>query len=243
MLDRALLRSESGERRGIARFVAREPPQAGTASQARRAQCYHAYHRGSRFTEFIHNPGSEGATLDKGHGHAKAENSMPQPDRRSGLVRRIWPDEKEAYRALLKRLDPQTRRDRFCGAVSDAYVDEHVEHTWRTGACVFGAFVEHSLRGAAELHRTSSGGIAEAGLVVERGYQNGGIGTALLEAIVAAAGHRGCRSIRIACLRTNWSMRRLAMKAEAQLMLTFDEIHGEIIPPSGRARFAGSAQP
>jgi GNAT superfamily N-acetyltransferase len=74
--------------------------------------------------------------------------------------------------------------------------------------------------------------VAEAAFVVDPALRNRGLGTALLEATVLAARNRGHRAIRVICLRDNWPMRRLAQKAEAGLMLTFDEMHGEIRTPA-----------
>jgi GNAT superfamily N-acetyltransferase len=75
------------------------------------------------------------------------------------------------------------------------------------------------------------GEVAEAAFAVERSLQNQGIGTALLDVIVLAARNRGYAAIRVVCLRSNWAMRRLAQKAEARLLLTLDELHGEISAP------------
>jgi GNAT superfamily N-acetyltransferase len=45
-----------------------------------------------------------------------------------GLVRKLWPGEAEAYRDHLLRLDPESRRRRFSGAVGDDFIARHASH-------------------------------------------------------------------------------------------------------------------
>ena len=42
-----------------------------------------------------------------------------------GLIRKLWISEAEAYRDHLLRLDPDSRRNRFAGAVSDQFVSDY----------------------------------------------------------------------------------------------------------------------
>ena len=157
---------------------------------------------------------------------------MPSSLDRTLVVRKLRPDEGDLYRDFLLRLDPQTRRDRFCSGVSDAYIHEHVGRVVASGALLYGCFHDDDLCGAAELH---SGGPAEAAFAVARDCQDHGIGTALLEAVVLAARNRGHLVIRVTCLRTNEAMRRLAQKADARLILSYDEAEGEIRTPAPTA--------
>ncbi len=147
------------------------------------------------------------------------------------VIRKLRCDEGERYRDFLLGLDARTRRDRFCGGVSDTYVAEHAARAWER-ALVHGAFVDGHLCGASELHLDAEDGVAEAAFVVDPALRKRGLGTALLDATVLAARNRGFRAVRVICLRDNWAMRRLAQKAEAALMLTFDEMHGEIRTPA-----------
>ena len=146
-------------------------------------------------------------------------------------VRRLRADEHALYRDFMLGLDPVTRHDRFCAGVGDDFVRRHAARLFATDALVFGCFVDEVLCGVAELHAGRSGGPAEAAFAVGRQFQSGGIGTALLEAVVLAARNRGIARVRVACLRTNLAMRRLAQKAEARLTLTLDEVEGEIAAP------------
>jgi GNAT superfamily N-acetyltransferase len=149
----------------------------------------------------------------------------------NAVIRKLRPDEAATYREFLQRLDPPTRRDRFCSAISDAGIAAHVARTWTAPVLVHGCFVDGVLRGAAELELSDPGQGAEAAFVVEPGFRNRGIATALLDVTVVAARNRACRSVRVVCLRHNWAMRRLAQKASAELLLSLDEIEGEIRAP------------
>ena len=151
---------------------------------------------------------------------------------RGAVIRKLSADEAPLYRNFLLGLDAQSRRDRFFVHASDAYVMAHADRTWDGNTLLHGCFVDGELRGVAELHLGAHGPAAEAAFVVDPALRNQGIGTALLEATVLAARNRGYRCIRVACLRNNFAMRRLAQKAEAKLMLTFDEVHGEIVAPT-----------
>jgi GNAT superfamily N-acetyltransferase len=98
-----------------------------------------------------------------------------------GTVRRLWLGETELYRQHLLRLDPESRRNRFGGAVSDEFVRRYSEPSALRGVIIYGFFVDGVLRGAAELRLLARAGDAEAALSVERAWQSRGVGTALLD--------------------------------------------------------------
>ena len=149
----------------------------------------------------------------------------------TAVIRKLRPEESGLYRDFLLGLDPQTRRDRFCGGVSDAYLSRHAERILSTGAVLYGCFQDGRLCGVAELHAAAPGEPAEAAFVVSPDLRHHGVGTALLDAIVLAARNRRHPVIRVTCLRSNEAMRRLARKADARLVLTYDEAQGEIHAP------------
>ena len=74
------------------------------------------------------------------------------------LIRKLWIGEAELYRDHLLRLDPDSRRNRFAGAVSDQFVRDYAELALGIDAVIHGFFVDGTLRGAAELR--SLGGAA-----------------------------------------------------------------------------------
>ena len=117
------------------------------------------------------------------------------------------------------------------GGVSDAYLGQHAQRVFSSGALLYGCFQDGRLCGAAELHAAAPGEPAEAAFVVSPDVQHHGIGTALLDAVVLAARNRNHPVIRVTCLRSNEAMQRLAQKADARLVLSYDEAAGEIHAP------------
>jgi GNAT superfamily N-acetyltransferase len=153
----------------------------------------------------------------------------------AATLRKLRPDESGLYRDFLLSLDPQTRRDRFCGGVSDAYLSQYAQRSLNSNALLYGCFQDGQLCGVGELHADAPGEPAEAAFVVSPDARHHGIGAALLDVIVLAARNRNHPVIRVTCLRTNEAMRRLAKKADARLVLTYDEAAGEIYAPRPNA--------
>jgi GNAT superfamily N-acetyltransferase len=85
------------------------------------------------------------------------------------------------------------------------------------------------------LHGAAPGEPAEAAFVVSPAVRHHGIGAALLDLIVLAARNRNHPVIRVTCLPTNVAMHRLAQKADARLVLSYDEAVGEIYGPRPNA--------
>ena len=109
-----------------------------------------------------------------------------------GLVRKLWPGEAEAYRDHLLRLDPESRRRRFSGAVGDDFIAQHARSIGEFGTVVYGFFLDGTLRGAAELRPAAPfAREAEAAFSVEQPWQSHGVGTVLLEHVLLAARNRG----------------------------------------------------
>jgi GNAT superfamily N-acetyltransferase len=109
---------------------------------------------------------------------------MHEPLISGGTVRKLWVDESELYRQHLLRLDAESRRNRFGGAVSDEYIERYAEPSALRDAVIYGFFVDGVLRGAAELRLLARAGEAEAALSVEPVWQSRGVGTALLERVL-----------------------------------------------------------
>ena len=139
---------------------------------------------------------------------------LPRP---LATIRRLWPTDMALYRAHLKRLDPDLRHARFGGAVSDGYIDAHVDTSLRLDTLIFGAFDAGQQIGAGELQMLF--GVwppaAEAAFSVEGAWQHLGIGDALMGRVVAAARNRGIARIEMSCLSHNDRMRHLALKHHA----------------------------
>ena len=85
-----------------------------------------------------------------------------------GSVRKLWIGETILYREHLLRLDAESRRNRFGGAVSDDFLRTYSEPSGLSDAVIHGFFVEGVLRGAAELRPLAAGNEAEAAFSIEK---------------------------------------------------------------------------
>lgn len=150
-----------------------------------------------------------------------------------GMIRKLWIGEADSYRDHLLRLDPESRRNRFGGAVSDDYLRGHVDaSSWRN-AVLHGFFVDGILRGVAEIRPLGSHWTrrAEAAFSVEKPWQSHGVGSVLLERTLLAARNRGIKFLHMACLADNRRMQQLARKFDAELSFDFGSVIGEVESP------------
>jgi GNAT superfamily N-acetyltransferase len=147
-----------------------------------------------------------------------------------GLIRKLWIGEADHYRDHLLRLDIDSRRSRFGGAVADEFIRNYVTTTFGLNAAVHGFFVEGVLRGAGELRPLGPafGREAEAAFSIEAAWQSHGIGSALLDRTLLAARNRGIKTLHMACLANNRRMQELARKFAAELSFDFGGVVGEV---------------
>jgi GNAT superfamily N-acetyltransferase len=156
---------------------------------------------------------------------------MYEPLISGGTVRKLWVGETELYRQHLLRLDAESRRNRFGGAVSDEFIRRYSGPFALSGAVIYGFFVDGVLRGAAELRLLARAGEAEAALSVERTWQSHGVGTALLERVLLAACNRKIEHLHMLCLAENRRMQQLARKFDAELSFQSGSVVGEMKAP------------
>ena len=97
----------------------------------------------------------------------------------------------------------------------------------------FGAFVGSRLLGLLKIYKGGAGHV-EVALIVERRWQNKGVGWALLSAAMEWGRQSDTQSMRLIFSRNNWPMRAIARKAGAQFNLVFGEIHADIAIASHR---------
>ena len=151
-----------------------------------------------------------------------------------GLIRKLWSVETDAYRDHLLRLDSDSRRSRFGGAISDDMVRTYAESARGSDVIVHGFFVDGVLRGAADLrflgpvYRRE----AEAAFSIEKPWQSHGVGTALLERSLLAARNRGIKLLHVCCLAENQRMQQLARKFEAELSFDYGTVIGKMENPN-----------
>ena len=157
---------------------------------------------------------------------------MQDPLPEAGVIRKLWINEAEIYRDHLLRLDPESRRNRFAGAVSDEFICTYMNVSSSLDAIVHGFFIDGTLRGAAELRPLGTfAKEAEAAFSIEKEWQSHGVGTALLERTLLAARNRGYKLLHMACLADNRRMQQLALKFDAELSFDFGSVIGEVEAP------------
>jgi GNAT superfamily N-acetyltransferase len=147
-----------------------------------------------------------------------------------GMIRKLWIGEAEIYRDHLLRLDIESRRNRFAGAVSDEFVHDYADLSFRIDAVIHGFFVDGALRGTGELRPI---GLpitreAEAAFSIEKLWQSHGVGSMLLERTLLTARNRGITHLRMNCLPENQRMQQLARKFDAELSFDFSSVVGEV---------------
>jgi RimJ/RimL family protein N-acetyltransferase len=147
-----------------------------------------------------------------------------------GVVRRLWPTERDLFREHLLRLDPETRHQRFGTAVNDAFLENYAATTFGVGGLVYAYLEDGVVRGAAELRGLDEILVetGEAAFSVERGWRRRGIGAELFGRLVTASRNRGIRTLYMTCLPENAAMRRLAAKFEAALVGGHADVEGVI---------------
>ena len=150
-----------------------------------------------------------------------------------GVIRKMWIDRAGPYRDHLLRLDADSRRNRFGGAVSDEIIQNYTRLSLGLDAVMHGFFVDGILRGVAELRPLGKefGQEAEAAFSIETPWQSHGVGSALLERTLLTARNRGIKLMHMACLANNQRMIELARKFEADLTFDFGSVVGEVEAP------------
>ncbi|QEL25267.1 GNAT family N-acetyltransferase [Bosea sp. F3-2] len=147
-----------------------------------------------------------------------------------GVIRRLWPTERDLLREHLLRLDPVTRHQRFGTAVNDAFLENYAATTFGVGGLVYAYVEDGVVRGAAELRGLDDivAQTGEAAFSVESGWRRRGIGTDLFHRLITAARNRSIRTLYMTCLPGNAAMRRLAAKFEADLVGGYADVEGVI---------------
>lgn len=155
---------------------------------------------------------------------------MHDPQLDGSVVRKVWIHEIGTYRDHLLRLDPESRRNRFGGAVSEEFIRSHVALSNTLDAVIHGFYVDGLLRGAAEMRPLGSALAhqAEVAFSVETPWQSHGVGSVLLARTLLAARNRGFVHLHMICLADNRRMQQLARKFEAELSFEYGSVVGEV---------------
>ena len=150
----------------------------------------------------------------------------------TGTIRKLWPNETNAFRDHLLRLDKDSRRMRFAHSVSDQFIEDYASRMHDMGSIVFAYTEGNQVHAAAELRKLGDrwGDEAEAAFSVETDFQDHGLGSELMGRVIRSARNRGIHRLYMSCLAENAKMQAIARKHEADLKFEYGEVIGEILP-------------
>jgi GNAT superfamily N-acetyltransferase len=149
----------------------------------------------------------------------------------SGYVRTLRQQEElPLLRDHLLRLDPESRHDRFNGFMDDSFIERYAAKCADDGTVIVAYIEDGVVRGAAELHPPgqSPDALPEVAFSVEASARRQGVGSILFRKLIAEAGRKGYRSLRITTGAQNQAMRALASKFGAHLTFRQGESTGNI---------------
>lgn len=147
-----------------------------------------------------------------------------------GTVRLLRRSELAQFRAHLLRLDIQSRRDRFNGPTSDAFLETYAERCFSDGTLVIGYVEGGDVLATAELHEREADlpPTGEIAFSVERHMQRRGLGGILFRRLIESARAFGYERLLVTTHPQNEPMKRLARRFSASLRFTDGETMGEI---------------
>jgi acetyltransferase len=134
------------------------------------------------------------------------------------LIRPVHAQDLELVQAFVRELSPESRYNRFHGAVKEltpgmARWATHVDYDWHMAliAVVYQEGREIEI-GAARYAVSADGETAEFAVAVADAWQGRGVGARLLRGLIEVAARRGLRWMEGDILATNRGMRALARK-------------------------------
>lgn len=148
------------------------------------------------------------------------------------VLRKLCPVDQAHIEAHLMRLAPSDRRMRFCGTASDQATIAYSKSIDWSDTIMLGCFVDGHLRGMAELRvfGEHAYATAELAITVEQAFQNKGIGTTLIQRMLAIARNRFVSKVNMICLSENHKMQHVVAKLEADLTVSEGEAEASIWP-------------
>lgn len=150
-----------------------------------------------------------------------------------GYFRRLTSADRAHFEAHLLRLDIESRRNRFGGAVSETFLRDYAARAFGLDGVMFGYFEEGALRAAAEL-RVLTDDVnreAEAAFSVEPDWRRRGVASALFSRVIDAARNRGVRRILVICLPNNVGMQALTRKFDGDIVRLAPDMLGVVKAP------------
>jgi len=151
-------------------------------------------------------------------------------DGRVVTVRELLPGDADALVAALEAADPVDLRRRFMGGPPPvSMLVERLEQADGVHNLGLGAFAgDGSLVGVAQFDRVGDEPTAEIAVEVQTGWQNQGLGTALLARLADVAVDRGIHHFSATFLAENLPLRRLLKDVGPLVTTTFEGGEGHI---------------
>ena len=143
---------------------------------------------------------------------------MTEDDRPTTVTELVDADKAEISEHLM-RLGSQGRRSRFGFGVGEGFVKQYCDRILGLEGVIYGVHEGGELRAVAELREILDDwpNTAEAAFSVEPEFQGQGLGSALIDKVVADAKVRGTKTINMMCHRDNEPMKHLASKHDAEM--------------------------
>lgn len=170
-----------------------------------------------------------------------------------GTIRQLRPSDLPRFRGHLLRLDKASRRDRFNGVATDAFVSAYADRCFADGTTVIGYVEGDCVLGAAEIHERPQEAepTAEIAFSVERHLQHRGLGGRLFSRLIGQARGFGYTRLLVTTHAQNLAMKALARRFDAALSFADGETVGlirlepaadqDLRPAPARATQAGRA--
>jgi hypothetical protein len=144
-------------------------------------------------------------------------------------IRILRHDELPLLRDHLLRLDPQSRRDRFHGAVDETFIDDYIARCFGPKTITIAYVESDEVHGVAELHEPAGDDdLPELAFSVEESFRRRGVGSILFKTLLDEARRAGYRRLRVMTGAQNDAMRALARKFGAHLVFDHGELAGTI---------------
>ena len=138
------------------------------------------------------------------------ETTVILADGRCVRIRELLPTDADALVAAMADADPADLRRRFMGCPPPAsYLVERLDAADGVNNLALGAFAEERLVGVAQFDREDGSPTAEIAVEVATGWQNAGLGTALLRRLGQLARQRGVHHFTATFFAENLPLRRL----------------------------------
>jgi acetyltransferase len=151
-------------------------------------------------------------------------------DGRGATVREMLPDDADALVAAIEAADPVDLRRRFMGCPPPvSMLVERLRAADGVHNLALGAFSDDgTLVGVAQFDREDDEPTAEIAVEVQTGWQNNGLGTALVARLAEVALDRGVHHFSATFLADNLPLRKLLRDVSSLVTTSFEQGEGHV---------------